>query len=124
MMNQRVIEINRKRLILTERPATDVQDVFDYYERFEDKGTERYKFTVRIAVWVTYQALRSTRKNIPLWLFWKKVRYVKYSIKYLAQKVAPHVLFECQRIVIELDELDKKKVETEEKKFPDSNVNS
>lgn len=123
-MNQKIVGINGKKLTLTERPASDVQDVFDYYERFEDKEKGSYKVNARVAVWITYQSLRSTRRNIPLWLFWKKIRYVKYTTKYLSRKVAPHALFECQKIILELDELNKKKVEAEEKESPGSNVNS
>ncbi len=123
-MNQRVVEINKKRITLTERPASDVQDVFDYYERFEGVEKGDYKVSARVAVWMTCQSLRSTKRNIPLWLFWKKIRYVKYTTKYLSKNVAPHVLFDCQKIILELDELNKKKVEAEEKKSPGSNVNS
>lgn len=123
-MNKKTVEINGKKLTLTERPASDVQDVFDYYDRLIDEEKKSYKNSVRVAVLVTYQSLRSTRKKIPFRLFWKKFFYLKYSIKYLAQKVAPHVLFECQNIILDLDQLNKKKVEAEEKESPDSSVNS
>ena len=123
-MNQRVVEINGKKLTLTERPASDVQDVFDYYERYGDEEKSNFKISVRIAVLVTVQSLRATRRNIPIYLFWKKLRYLKYTVKYLAKEVSPHVLFTCQQIVIELDELNKKKVEAEEKESPGSSASS
>lgn len=124
-MNTRVVEINNKKVTLTERPASDVQDVFDYQEEFSLEERQNYKILFRIAVWVCYQSLRSTRKNIPVWLFWKKIPYLKYSVKYLAARVAPHVLFSSQAIVMQLDELDsKKKVETkEESESPDLKQN-
>ncbi len=123
-MNQRLVEINKKRITLTERPASDVQDVFDYYERYGDEEKSNFKISVRIAVLVTAQSLRATRRNIPVYLFWKKLRYLKYTVKYLAKEVSPHVLFACQAIVVELDELNKKKVEAAEKESPGSSVNS
>ncbi|MEW6039923.1 MAG: hypothetical protein AB1633_00180 [Elusimicrobiota bacterium] len=123
-MNQRMVVINKKKLILTERPGADVQDVFDYYDQFEEGERKTFKFSNRIAVWMVYQSLRSTRKKIPFWFFWRKIKYLKYTIKYLAKDVAPHVLFECQNIILELDELNKKKEEAAERESPGSNVSS
>jgi hypothetical protein len=128
-MNQAVVEINRIRIMLTERPASDVQDVFDYHEGFSLEEKKDYKVVLRIAVWVNYQSLKSTRRNIPVYLFWKKIRYWKFSVKYLAGRVAPHVLFSNQSIIMDLDGLSKKKVEAEmmmetENESPDSRQNS
>lgn len=121
-MNQKEFEINGKKIILTERPAADVQDVFDFYDRIENENKKGFKLSVQVAVWMVFQSLRSTRRNIPLWLFWKKLSYLKFSIKYLAKKVAPHILFKCQDIILELDELNKKKEEAGEKGSPGLNA--
>lgn len=118
-MNQRAVDINGKKLILTERPAVDVQDVFDFLERSDEEERKTYKYNLQIAVWIISQSLRSTRNNISFWRMWRRLKYYKYNIPYLARKVSPHILFDLQNTVLDLDELNKKKVVThEEKKYP------
>jgi hypothetical protein len=122
-MNQRVVEINKKRIILSERITEDVLSLGEFVDRNEQKQNA-ISFIAHVASVMITHSIKQSRKNFRWFQIFKKMYYLRYSRTYLMKNISLQDMFFLQNVIFDLEGVSKKKVEAETKESPDSNLSS
>lgn len=122
-MRQKIVEINNKRIILSERIAEDYLALIEFVKKHENKKNN-ISFVTQVAASAVSDSIKSSRKNLPIWNLWKRLAYQSYTSKKLLKILSPTELFLIQDVVVELEDNNKKKVGLEDPQSLESNVSS
>ncbi len=120
-MNAKLVEIRKKRVLLSERAAEDVLNLGEFVDKNEDKQ-KVIRFVLHVAAVMISHSIKQSRRNIPWYRFAKKISYMRYTRNYLFTKLSMQELIWLQNTVLDLEGGSKKKVATESES-PDSNRN-